>query len=264
MHPPSPCGGLPPPALTCAHRCVRLPDHFPCVSLSPGGGGAGTGPQNREQRYKPQEPAPWGRGMGPAAPGAGGGADLHELEDVRHVALRQRQRLHRLLAPVQLLLQPKDVRPRVLVDACLDLVGNQRVLARHLRRGRRTALGEGGGGAVGRDALEGKGSQRRPQRRSDRRLEAVAKAVGGGYCRLQMPLKLALGVRETVAGHTLGHPGVRTPPSLFNASLAVGYRCVCATDTAMAQSRSAKQKSKRNALQGHVTGAVRCSRHANI
>ena len=38
----------------------------------------------------------------------------------------------------------------------------------------------------------------------DRRLEEVAKAVGGGYCRLQMPLKLALGVRGTVAGHRLG------------------------------------------------------------
>ena len=51
-----------------------------------------------------------------------------------------------------------------------------------------------------RDASEGKG----PQRRLGRRLEEVAKAVGGGYCRLQMPLRLALGVRETVAGHRLG------------------------------------------------------------
>ena len=31
-----------------------------------------------------------------------------------------------------------------------------------------------------------------------------AKAVGGGYCRLQMALKLALGVRGTVAGRRLG------------------------------------------------------------
>ena len=38
----------------------------------------------------------------------------------------------------------------------------------------------------------------------DRRLEEVAKAVGGGYCRLQVPLTLALGARETVAGHRLG------------------------------------------------------------
>ena len=35
-------------------------------------------------------------------------------------------------------------------------------------------------------------------------MEEVAKAVGGGYCWVQMPLKLALGVRETVAGHRLG------------------------------------------------------------
>ena len=52
----------------------------------------------------------------------------------------------------------------------------------------------------GRDAVEEKGSQRRPQRRLDGRLEEVAKAVGGGYCRLQTPLRLALGVRETMVG----------------------------------------------------------------
>ena len=61
--------------------------------------------------------------------------------------------------------------------------------------------GLGGGG---RDALEGKGRQSRPLRRLGRRLEEVVKAVGGGYCRLQMPLKLALGVRGTVAGRRLG------------------------------------------------------------
>ena len=55
-----------------------------------------------------------------------------------------------------------------------------------------------------RDAVEGKGPRRRPQRRVGRRLEEVAKAVGGGYCRLQMPLKLALGVGEAAAGHRLG------------------------------------------------------------
>ena len=32
----------------------------------------------------------------------------------------------------------------------------------------------------------------------------VAKAVGGGCCRLQMPLKLALAVGGTVAEHRLG------------------------------------------------------------
>ena len=51
----------------------------------------------------------------------------------------------------------------------------------------------------GRDVLEGKGPQRRPRRRFDGGLEKVAKAVGGGYCQLQMPLKRALAVRGTVA-----------------------------------------------------------------
>ena len=55
-----------------------------------------------------------------------------------------------------------------------------------------------------RGALEGKGPQRRPRKRLDRRLEEVAKAVGGGYCRLQMPWKPAFGVRGTVAGRRLG------------------------------------------------------------
>ena len=55
-----------------------------------------------------------------------------------------------------------------------------------------------------RDALEGKGPQRRPQKRLNSRLEEVVKAVGGGNCRLQMSLKLAPAVRETVAGHRLG------------------------------------------------------------
>ena len=36
----------------------------------------------------------------------------------------------------------------------------------------------------GREVLEGKGPQRPPQQRLDRRLEEVAKAVGCGYCRL--------------------------------------------------------------------------------
>ena len=59
-------------------------------------------------------------------------------------------------------------------------------------------------GGTLRDALEGEGPQGRPQRRLDRRLEEVAEAVGGGYCRLQMSLSLALGVRGTVAGRRLG------------------------------------------------------------
>ena len=50
------------------------------------------------------------------------------------------------------------------------------------------------------------------------------RGVGGGYCRLQMPLKPALGVRETVAGHRLGAlqggVGGCPPPPLSTASLA--------------------------------------------
>ena len=47
-----------------------------------------------------------------------------------------------------------------------------------------------------------------------RRAVGGAEAVGGGYCRLQMPLRPALGVRGTVAGHRLGPlegGGVPTP-----------------------------------------------------
>ena len=62
-------------------------------------------------------------------------------------------------------------------------------------------------GAAGRDAFEGKGPQRGSQRQLHWRLEEIAEAVGGGYCRLQMPLSLALAVRETVAGHRLGALG---------------------------------------------------------
>ena len=87
------------------------------------------------------------------------------------------------------------------------------------QRPREGGGGRGGGGRPGRDALEMKGPQRRPQQRFDRRL-AVAKAVGGGYCRLQMPMKPALGVRGTVTGHRLGAlRGGASPPS--NASLGV-------------------------------------------
>ena len=74
--------------------------------------------------------------------------------------------------------------------------------------------GGGGGGGGGRGALEGRGPQRRSQQRLARRLEEVAEAVRGGYCRLQMPLSLALAARETVAGCRLGalEGGGGTPP----------------------------------------------------
>ena len=66
---------------------------------------------------------------------------------------------------------------------------------------------------------------------SEAATEAVRQAVGGrfqgGYCRLQISLKLALAVRETVAGHRLGSlergGGVPHPPS--NASL---FQAMCA------------------------------------
>ena len=73
------------------------------------------------------------------------------------------------------------------------------------------------------NALEGKGPRRWPQRWLDRRLEDVAKAVRGSYCWLQMPWKLALGIRETVVGAldvgggylpTECHTG-GSPPPLF-------------------------------------------------
>ena len=60
-----------------------------------------------------------------------------------------------------------------------------------------------------------KGPQRRPQRPVGRRLEEVVKAVGGGYCRLQMPLRPALAISETGAGHGLGAlEGGGGPPPL--------------------------------------------------
>ena len=47
----------------------------------------------------------------------------------------------------------------------------------------------------------GRTSEVAPEAVRQRRFEEVAKAVGGGYCRLQMPLKLARGVKGAVAGH---------------------------------------------------------------
>ena len=74
--------------------------------------------------------------------------------------------------------------------------------------------GRRGWGTRGRDAVEGKGPRRGPEERLGRRLEAVAKAVGGGYCRLQMQLNPALGVRGAVAGHRLGALEGGLPPPL--------------------------------------------------
>ena len=70
--------------------------------------------------------------------------------------------------------------------------------------GERSGDGEGTRDPPAQGCIRREGPQRRPQKRLDRRLEDIAKAVGGGYCRLQMPLKPALAVRATVAGHRLG------------------------------------------------------------
>ena len=72
----------------------------------------------------------------------------------------------------------------------------------------------GGGGCLGPwPGMHSKGRDLRagPQQRLDGRLEEVAKAVGGGYCRLQMPLSLALAVRGTVAGRPGGGGGYPPP-----------------------------------------------------
>ena len=84
------------------------------------------------------------------------------------------------------------------------------------------------GDGVVRDALEGKGSQSRGRGRGrlGRRLKEVAKAVGGGYRRLQMPLRLAPGVRGTVAGHRPPSRAPGTPPP-SNASLVGGFYLQC-------------------------------------
>ena len=67
-----------------------------------------------------------------------------------------------------------------------------------------------------RDAFEGTGFESRVQRRLHRRFEEVGKAVLGGYCRVQMPLKLPVAVGKR-AGEPLARG--RGPPPLSNASL---------------------------------------------
>ena len=66
-------------------------------------------------------------------------------------------------------------------------------------------------GGRGRGAGGGGQGVFRRDRTSEAAPEAVRSAVGGGskavrggFCQLQMPLKLAVAVRETVAGHRLG------------------------------------------------------------
>ena len=54
------------------------------------------------------------------------------------------------------------------------------------------------------DTLEGKGPQRRPQKPLARRLEEVAKAVGGGYCRLHIPFEPGTCRQGDMAWHRQG------------------------------------------------------------
>ena len=104
-------------------------------------------------------------------------------------------------------------------------------------------------------------TQRRPQERLDRRLERVAKAFGGGYCQLQMPLKPALGVRGTAAGHSLGAlevGGVTFPPS--NASLPTTRFPPLQHDPSQDQTRGGMGAlSHRRASQNQAIEHVRCS-----
>ena len=131
-----------------------------------------------------------------------------------------------------------------------------------------------------RDALEGQGPQRRPLRRFSKRLEEAAKAVGGGYSRLQMPWKLALGVRETVAGHRLGalKGGVGVPPPPFQCirTPKYGYRTDQRDVTAhqgggelcckifffpLPKGGSLSWRSKRGAVQKKTFGSKMARRH---
>ena len=60
------------------------------------------------------------------------------------------------------------------------------------------------GDAQGQGCIRREGTPEAAQKRLDRRLEEVAKSVGGRYCQLQMPSKRALGIRGTEARRRLG------------------------------------------------------------
>ena len=86
-------------------------------------------------------------------------------------------------------------------------------------------VGEEGGWPPFQGCIRGEGASEVAQR-LDGQLEEVAKAVGGGYCRLQLPLTLVLGVRGTVARHRLAalEGGWGVPPPTSNASVRVTPR----------------------------------------
>ena len=68
------------------------------------------------------------------------------------------------------------------------------------------------------DALEGEGPQRRPPKPLDRRLEEVAKGVGGGCCRLQMPWTLDGNAAQpqppSPQPHAILRPHISSPTTL--------------------------------------------------
>ena len=81
----------------------------------------------------------------------------------------------------------------------------------------------GGGGEAGQGYIRREGIQTWSQRRVDRRLEGVAKAVGGGYCRLPMPLSMALAIeRQWLGVGRAPWRGEEVPTPLSNASLGQG------------------------------------------
>ena len=83
--------------------------------------------------------------------------------------------------------------------------------------------------------LKGRGLRGSP--RLDRRIEEVSEAVLGRYCRLQIPLNLAVAAKETVARHMLGalegagRPGGWWIPPPFNASLAWALSTLAPTNS---------------------------------
>ena len=93
----------------------------------------------------------------------------------------------------------------------------------------------------------------RPQRRPQRRLEETAEAVVGGYCQLQLPFRLACGVRETAAGRRLDALKVGGYPLLLltPAQPASGGGClpqprwaVCATGAGAHQGQTSREGEK--------------------
>ena len=86
------------------------------------------------------------------------------------------------------------------------------------------------------------GGGRKLPKRLGGRWEEVAKAVGGGYYRLQIPLKMALGVRETVAGHRLGFLPPCIPGCTTIEEISLGKNDSTSLTTSFARRLSALQR----------------------